>query len=252
LRVLASRERPAARIYCFPGVGGAASAFIPMVPHLPDTIELVAIQAPGRADRYREPPITDTAGFIEEVTAVIAAELNAPSLIFGHSLGGWAAYAIACRLASQPAERPPALGLAVACMLPPTDESQRVLRLDYLQEASDADAVDMLKTMAAWPKNLIESGEDRAALLAPFRADARLWMNRRWVTGPGLDIPLLAIAAARDQMHRDPSRLSPWCEVTTGGFSLASLDGTHSLIADNPIGIVTTLRTFLGELTCRS
>lgn len=46
------------------------------------------------------------------------------------------------------------LGLAVACMLPPSDASQRGLNLPYILDCSDADAVAMLKAMAAWPENL--------------------------------------------------------------------------------------------------
>lgn len=43
------------RIVCFPHAGGGASFFRPWVKHLPPTVELLAVQYPGRENRYTEP-----------------------------------------------------------------------------------------------------------------------------------------------------------------------------------------------------
>src|SRR3569833_1513973 len=66
---LISRPKPFARyrLFCFPYAGGSASAFLPWEDLLPPQIELVAIPAPGRANRLDESLLTSVVGVAPRV-----------------------------------------------------------------------------------------------------------------------------------------------------------------------------------------
>ena len=56
-----------ARLFCFHHLGGGASLFASWADALPFSIEVHAIQLPGREERLRESPICDFAELLEQV-----------------------------------------------------------------------------------------------------------------------------------------------------------------------------------------
>ncbi|AUX29756.1 polyketide synthase [Sorangium cellulosum] len=240
LRILRSPRVPAVRIVCFPGAGGAASLFLPLAQHVADDVELVAIQAPARGDRLAETPVTDMSVFVSEVCDALRGRLDLPTLFFGYSFGTWTAYAVLCGALSRGVHRAP-LGLAVACMTPPSDARQRTMQLGI--EEDDDTVVKRMVAVGAWPETALDDGELRAALLPSFRADARLGMSYRWAEEKLLDVPVLAVAATRDELIPDASSIEAWRQVTTGDFVMSHLDGTHSLVLDDPASLARELST---------
>jgi medium-chain acyl-[acyl-carrier-protein] hydrolase len=84
-----SRPKPLARyrLFCFPYAGGSASAFLPWEAFLPPQVELVAIQAPGRANRLDESLLTSVVDLAEQLAEAIPPMLDRPYLTYGHSMG---------------------------------------------------------------------------------------------------------------------------------------------------------------------
>ncbi|XXT63554.1 SDR family NAD(P)-dependent oxidoreductase [Sorangium sp. So ce590] len=240
LRILRSPRVPAVRIVCFPGAGGAASLFLPLAQHVADDVEFVAIQAPARGDRLAETPVTDMSVFVSEVCDALRERLDLPTLFFGYSFGTWTAYAVLCGALSRGVHRAP-LGLAVACMSPPSDARQSTMQVGI--EEDDDTVVKRMAAVGAWPEAALDDGELRAALLPSFRADARLGMSYRWAEEKLLDVPVLAVAATRDEIIPDASSIEAWRQVTTGGFVMSHLDGTHSLVLDDPASLARELST---------
>ena len=75
------------RLFCFHHSGGGASAYYPWTEHLSHNIELVAIQLPGRENRFTEPLNNN----IKDITFHLKEGFNfykdKPYFVFGHSLG---------------------------------------------------------------------------------------------------------------------------------------------------------------------
>src|SRR5579883_2155511 len=86
------------RLFCFPYAGGAASIYRLWPQLLPETIEVHAIQLPGREGRLLEPTYVRLAPIIDEVTQAIAPLLDRPFALFGHSLGALLAFELARQL----------------------------------------------------------------------------------------------------------------------------------------------------------
>jgi surfactin synthase thioesterase subunit len=59
---------------------------------LPDTVEVDALQLPGRGSRYRDPRVTDMSEMVRAVVDVLEPELAGMYGFFGHSMGARIAF----------------------------------------------------------------------------------------------------------------------------------------------------------------
>jgi surfactin synthase thioesterase subunit len=86
---LVTRPKPRARyrLFCFPYAGGSATAYANWEELLPEDIELVAIQPPGRGNRFNERLITSVEEAVSQIRDAIRPWLDRPYLLYGHSLG---------------------------------------------------------------------------------------------------------------------------------------------------------------------
>lgn len=96
-------ERAAAplRLFCFPWSGASASSFRKLASSLPDGIETIGLQLPGRGSRRDEPAHARLAPLAGQVVRALDAELEERPgrfALFGHSFGALLAYEVARRL----------------------------------------------------------------------------------------------------------------------------------------------------------
>src|SRR5690606_37522313 len=111
--------RPGARLrlFCFAHAGGSAAAYRPWCNALPDTVELCAVQLPGRANRLNEPPLQRLGDIVEAVVHAVRPQLDLPYALFGHSMGAVLASEVARAL--RHAGAPPPSHLFVSGRRPP-------------------------------------------------------------------------------------------------------------------------------------
>ena len=75
------------RLFCLPHAGGGAWSYRPWGAQLPDHIELVGLQPPGREDRLMHEPIPDVHDLAGELATALEPLLDKPYAVFGHSMG---------------------------------------------------------------------------------------------------------------------------------------------------------------------
>ena len=83
------------RLFCFPYAGGSAQIFGDWCNSLPDSVEVVAVQYPGRGSRFFEPLIGTCKGMVEALIPNILPALDRPFVFFGHSNGGLVSFELA-------------------------------------------------------------------------------------------------------------------------------------------------------------
>jgi medium-chain acyl-[acyl-carrier-protein] hydrolase len=83
------------RLFCFPFAGGSAQAFREWRDHLPQSIELCAVQLPGREMRQRETPIASADDIVEALLPALLPLMDRPFILFGHSMGAVIAFELA-------------------------------------------------------------------------------------------------------------------------------------------------------------
>src|ERR1700712_3479574 len=81
--------------------GGSASFFRGWVPLIPDYVDVVAVQLPGRENRRRGAPYTQRHKLSEPLAAALDTSPGLPTHLFGHSMGARVAFAVTRELSRQ-------------------------------------------------------------------------------------------------------------------------------------------------------
>lgn len=89
------------RLFCFPYAGAGASAYRLWPNHLPTSVELCAVQTPGRESRLRERPFTSFRDLIEAAVDGLEPSCDRPFAFFGHSMGSLVAFEVARALVAR-------------------------------------------------------------------------------------------------------------------------------------------------------
>src|SRR4051812_48826937 len=112
----------AVSLVCVPHAGAGASAYASWRHLLPADVLLHSVQLPGREDRLGEPLPADLGAVADRVAPCLDRQTRSrPLVLFGHSMGGLLAYALAQRL--EEAGRPVAHVVVSGCL--PADEPVR-------------------------------------------------------------------------------------------------------------------------------
>src|SRR5262245_9118331 len=94
VRRLAARPDAEARLFCFHYAGGAASVFRQWPKGLPASVEPVAIQLPGRENRFGQPVFDRMEPLVDTLVELIEPHLDLPFAFFGCSMGARVAFGL--------------------------------------------------------------------------------------------------------------------------------------------------------------
>jgi surfactin synthase thioesterase subunit len=212
--------RPGAglRLLCFPPAGAGASTFRAWGGLLPQ-VEVLAVQYPGRQDRFAEPCPERMPALADAIAAAVAADLPGPVAFFGHSMGAVVAYEVARRLAAVGVPEP--RHLVVSAHPAPTRERSS-------RPAADTDeaVLDYLRMLGGANAALLDDPDLRELTMPMVRADLRLIGAYRYAPGPPLACPVTAVVGAADSTCGAVDVVD-WAARTTGPFDLAVLPGGH-------------------------
>lgn len=233
LKRFRSPETARVRLFCFHHAGGTASAFREWPRLLPSAIEPVAVQLPGRADRFREPLFDTMAPLVEALSQVLRPELGKPFAFYGVSMGARIAWALTHELRARALPMPFALYLASAAA-PGWEENQPGW------EARKHDLIDYLREMGGTPPELFSEPELLVSLLPTLRADLTLVDSFRFRPEAPLDVPIRAFAGM-DDVEGAPERLSGWRTQTTSRFELDVVPGGHFFDAAGERQVITAI-----------
>jgi surfactin synthase thioesterase subunit len=90
-----SDVEPVLRVFFFPHAGGSAISLLPLARELPERVESLLFDLPGRGVRDHEPPSSTFDQAHNILTEHVAPLLDRPTILFGHSLGGLLCDAVA-------------------------------------------------------------------------------------------------------------------------------------------------------------
>ncbi|MFF3539819.1 amino acid adenylation domain-containing protein [Streptomyces sp. NPDC002466] len=245
LRVLKPAGQPRARVFAIAGSGGTTDSHVPLIRHLPEDIELVGLQLPGRDTRTGETPPTDATAVADEVAAALIDRLDVPVVLYGHSQGTWLAWEIAHRLTRVPGRSP--LSMVVACGLPPhMEQPPELAKLHSTEEMVDSAEIGGLTTAfrGILPEALLENEEVLTSYVTNLQTDITMAKNHEVLLRSDrrapLDIPVVAVGASLDPVL--PNEVQPgWAELTDGPFTHHTIAGTHAAPIENPEAMVAEL-----------
>ena len=216
--IVRSRPQEAAkvRLFCFPYAGGGASIYRTWVDALPPSIEVCAIQLPGRERRFAEPAFRSMAPLIAALTDALIPYLDRPFALFGHSMGATIAYEVARRCQSELRRR-------ACCLLVSAQSAPQIpLSNPATYRLPDDDFLAKIRQLNGTPEEVLANAELMALMVLLLRADFELIETYQQLPGERLDCPVYTFVAD-DDAEVSRQELADWSEITTDDRSTEPL-----------------------------
>ncbi|HVG91411.1 MAG TPA: alpha/beta fold hydrolase [Alphaproteobacteria bacterium] len=207
------------RLFCFPYAGGSEIAYRTWQQNLPEAIEVLPIQLPGRGPRMREPALTRLAPLAQALAQSLRPEMDLPFALFGHSMGGLIAFELARQLRREGGPLPVHLFISAKCCPKDADDL-------WAGELPDSELIQILRRFEGTPKEVLENEELMQLLLPVIRADMELCNAYVCDPEPPLPCPITAFGGLQDQ-RSGRKCLEGWKEYTTGRFTLRMFPAGH-------------------------
>ncbi|GII95395.1 thioesterase II family protein [Sinosporangium siamense] len=205
------------RIVCFPHAGGSATYYRPLSAVLSPYAEVVAVQYPGRQDRFHE-PIPGIGELADRIAGAMRAEGPRRRVFFGHSMGAVVAYEVARRLG-------PAAVFASGRRGPSVGRPETVHLLD------DAGVIAHLRSLGGTEAVLLDDPDLRELVFPAVRGDYRAVAEHRPGERGRLDCPLIVMTGDADPLT-GVADAEAWREVAGGGFEVRVFPGGHFYLAE--------------------
>jgi medium-chain acyl-[acyl-carrier-protein] hydrolase len=224
------RQEPGeVQLLCFHHAGGNAAMFRDWPKFLPQSIEPIAIQLPGRADRFREPLYESMAPLIDDLIEIIKPRLDQPFACYGASMGARVAWALAHALRDRSMSEPCRLYVASSAA-PSLDRSGRGW------EGPDEELESYMRSLGGTPPEVFDDPELLQALLPILGADLTVLSSHLASPAAPLQIGIHAFAGT-DDVEASPERMSRWREETTADFAVHPIQGGHFFTAEGLVQV---------------
>jgi len=209
------------RLFCFPFAGGSASVFASWPKLLPPTVEVLALQLPGRENRLRETPLKSIEAMVSQLAPSLEGFDDLPFAFFGYSLGGLIAFETARMLRRTGRTMPDRLFVA-ATRGPQCGYDREPL----IHKMSDEFFFEELKRFQGTPASLLEYREAMMVLMPMLRADFEAVETYQAEPESPLNVPIAAYGGLDDPEVR-PDEIAAWSDATSAGFSMRFFPGDH-------------------------
>jgi medium-chain acyl-[acyl-carrier-protein] hydrolase len=237
LMVLRHRPHAPARVLCVPYAGAGASVYRAWLNLLRDDVEVVAVQLPGRENRFSETALTNIQHIIESLLPPVRAMLDRPLVMFGHSLGAQIGVELAYHLEKLGEPAPVRLiASGMTCPLVP-------LRDEPIHLLEDGPFLDRIRRFNGTPAELLDD-EDLMSLCIPtLRADFNIAHSYRYPDDrPRIRCPVTVLGGDRDDTVPTQD-LQAWTEITESPVDIHVFPGDHFFIHAHPSRVVSVIHS---------
>jgi medium-chain acyl-[acyl-carrier-protein] hydrolase len=233
---------PAAlRLVCFPYGGGGASVYRTWPQGLPDNVEVLAIDLPGRERRFRERPFDRLGPLVAALTDAVAPELSPPFAIYGHSLGALVGFSFARELRRRELPGPVHMFLS-GRRAPQLPERAPIHALP------DPEFLAGVRRLGGVPDAVFNDAEIMAFFLPVLRADFTLVETASFAAAPPLACPITALGGVTDE-RATPEELDAWRVHTSAAFERKLFSGGHFYLQTERDALLAWLSAELAQIT---
>jgi surfactin synthase thioesterase subunit len=207
---------------------------MPLSRVLSPSIEVLAVQYPGRQDRRSEPCIDDISPLADALAEALDGVGGRPTAFLGHSMGAILAFEVAERF--QAGGRPlPVRIIASARRAPSTVRHERV------HLAGDEAIIADMRTLSGTDERLLGDDDLLRLVMPAIRADYRAIETYEWTPGPPLECSITVLVGDSDpKVTVEEARL--WGMHTTADFEMHVYPGGHFYFGDDGLGIADMVR----------
>jgi medium-chain acyl-[acyl-carrier-protein] hydrolase len=234
--ILFPRPNPAAalRLFCFHYAGGSGQIFYGWPGRLAPSVELGAIQLPGRGPRLGEPHMRHLVPLSRVIARALSAYLDKPFVFFGHSMGALLCFETARSLRRENLRQPAHLFISA------TEAPHRRQREESLSGLPKSALVERLREFNGAPAEALQNDELLDLMLQTIRADFELCETYEYHPEPRLECSMTIYGGLGDR-GVDAQRLAAWSEMTLGVCEMRMFPGDHFYINSPQAGFLQTL-----------
>lgn len=195
----------------------------------------MAVQLPGREQRFVDPPFTSVEEAIDELLPSLTGSMADASAItiFGHSMGAMLAFELARRLHGRPGFDNCRV-LVSGSPAPTQPRTQEATGLD------DDAFIAQVERFAGYSHEALADPEMRELLLPLLRADVEMHERYRPNNVTPLPVPIMCVRGAEDKLVTVAEARS-WQNVTTMPLEYAEVAGGHMYLVDDPSALIALL-----------
>jgi surfactin synthase thioesterase subunit len=227
------RPDAAARLVCLPHAGGSASFYHPVSAAMPASVDVLAVQYPGRQDRRTEACATSIQELADQVTAVLLPWTDRPLVFFGHSLGATLGFEVARRL-----ERDH--GVVLRSLVVSARRAPSCPRDETVHLRDDDGLVQEMRELSGTDSAILDDEELIRMALPAIRADYRAAETYRYEPGPNLNSPVVGLVGDDDpKVTVDEARA--WSRHTDASFDCHVFRGGHFYLTAHQKDVVDLL-----------
>jgi medium-chain acyl-[acyl-carrier-protein] hydrolase len=215
------------KLLCFAHAGGGASVFNKWAAFLPPSIEVCAVQLPGRESRFSEPALQSLDVLVDalvEETRFLRTEKFA---LFGHSIGALIAFEFARALRRRGENVPETM--LVSAFRAPQQPSPEPSPLGL----SDSEFLAFVERYGGIPQALLGLRDAMQVFLPTLRADFSLVDRYVCKDDRPFEFPLIAFGGKSDEQVTAES-LVEWQAHAAGRFTLHHCTGAHFFFQSHP------------------
>lgn len=222
------KKSPAARVrlFCFHHSGGGASGYYPWAAHLSPYIEMIAIQLPGRENRFTEPLNNNLKYIISELSKNFSIYKDKPFFVFGHSLGALMSFEFVKSIQQLYSVFPRHM------IISGTKAPHLPFRMKHLSQLDDNILKEELKIYNGIDEHILNNNELMNLFLPIIKSDFSICENYNFSASKPFPYDILALSGTEDQTVSQKEILA-WGKYTEGKFKHISFPGKHFFIKDH-------------------
>jgi len=208
---------PRLRLVCVPHAGGWPSCFQTWRAHLPDDVELLVAQLPGRGALLYDAPLRSLPELIERLVIELTPYLTLPIGLYGHSFGSIICYELSKCLAAQQL-----ISLNVSAMRAP----HIVAQPPYVHQMDDQALLQNLKRMGGLSPELLANEQLCLYVFNTIRTDFEILETYHNIASQAIDIPI-NVFGATDDPAVSAEVLFSWHGYSQSKVTLHWMQGGH-------------------------
>ncbi len=233
-----------ARLFCFPYAGANAAVFRGWGDQLPQAVEIMPVEIPGRGARLRESPYDSLSALVETLSRSLVPYMDKPFAFFGHSMGALISFELARQLRRQK-EREPVQLFISGHVAPQVPRNHKCLHTLPEQEL-----IAELRNLNGTPEEVLRNRELMQLLLPVVRSDFKVCETYQFTYEPPLDCPITAFGGLHDP-DVTQENLEAWSEQTASTFNVHLIAGNHFYFQSNQAVFLKTLAYEVAQMLMR-